>query len=67
MPFSSSNLTGNSAMVKDLPSLATDGRVISEAVRDMTRGQTSEILVLGRDGEILSREHYGHDLYSPKG
>jgi hypothetical protein len=27
----------------------------------------SEILVLGRDDKIGSREHYGHDLYSPKG
>jgi hypothetical protein len=54
-------------MVTDRPSLTTVRRVISEAVRDITHGQTSEILVLGRDDKIGSREHYGHDLYSPKG
>jgi hypothetical protein len=56
-----------SAVVTDRPSLATVRRVISEAVRDITHGQMSEILVLGRDDKIGSREHYGHDIYSPKG
>jgi hypothetical protein len=54
-------------VVTDRPSLATVRRVISEAVRDITHGQMSEILVLGRDDKIGSREHYGHDIYSPKG
>ena len=35
--------------------------------RDLARRQKSELLVHGRDGEIRSRDSYGHDPYPPKG
>ena len=56
-----------STVATDLPGLATVGRVISQAIRDITHRQKSELLVDGRDGEIRSREPYGHDPYRPKG
>ena len=39
----------------------------TERARDIARRQKSELLVHGRDGEIRSRDSFGHDPYPPKG
>jgi hypothetical protein len=44
----------------------TQGEAADRA-RDIARRQKSEIPVLGRDGEIRSRDSYGHDPYPLKG
>ena len=35
--------------------------------REIAKAQKSELLVHGRDGEIRSRDSYGHDPFPPKG
>jgi hypothetical protein len=44
----------------------TQGEAVNRA-REIARRQKSELLVHGRDGEIRSRDTYGHDPYPPKG
>jgi hypothetical protein len=39
----------------------------TERARDIARRQRSELLVHSRDGEIRSRDSYGHAPYPPKG
>jgi hypothetical protein len=39
----------------------------AERARDIARRQRSELLVHGRDGEIRSRDSFGHDPNPPKG
>ena len=39
----------------------------TERARDIARRQKSELLVYGRDGEIRSRDSFGHASCPPKG
>jgi Uncharacterized protein conserved in bacteria (DUF2188) len=44
----------------------TQGEAVNRA-REIARRQKGELLVHDRDGEIRSRDSYGHDPYPPKG
>jgi hypothetical protein len=44
----------------------TQGEAAGRA-RNIAHRQKSELLIHGRDGEIRSRDSYGHDPYQPKG
>jgi hypothetical protein len=44
----------------------TQGEATGRA-RDIALRQKSELLIHGRDGEIRSRDSYGHDPYPPRG
>ena len=39
----------------------------TERAREIARWEKSELLVHGRDGEIRSRDSFGHDPFPPKG
>ena len=39
---------------------------VTERAREIARRQNSELMVHGRDGEIRSRDSFGHDPYPPK-
>jgi hypothetical protein len=39
----------------------------TERAREIARRQNSELLVHGRDGQIRSRDSFGHDPFPPKG
>ena len=39
----------------------------TERAREIARREKSELLVHGRDGEIRSRDSFGHDPFPPKG
>jgi len=47
--------------IHDTQTAATD------RAREIARRQKSELLVHGRDGEIRSRDSFGHDPFPPKG
>ncbi len=54
---------GNSKATK----IAETQQEAIDYAREIARNQQSELLIHGKDGQIRSRDSYGHDPHPPKG